>query len=119
VANAKISIPGGVSVDLEGTADEVVAVLENLRKSHVASVVPISRPDDSPSKTRGEIPRLIDSLKSEDYFRTPRGLSEVQKKLAEIGHHYPLTTLSGAMVSQSRNRSLRRFKQDGKYVYVQ
>ena len=119
MANAKISIPGGVSVDLEGTADEVVAVLENLRKNHVASAAPISRPVDSTSKARGEIPRLIDTLKSEDYFRSPRGLSEIQKKLAEIGHHYPLTTLSGAMVSRSRNRSLRRFKQDGKYVYVQ
>ena len=119
MANAKISIPGGVSVDLEGTADEVVAVLENLRKNNAASAVPISRPLDSPSKGRGEIPRLIDSLKSEEYFRTPRGLSDIQKKLAEIGHHYPLTTLSGAMVAQSRSRSLRRFKQDGKYVYVQ
>jgi hypothetical protein len=119
VANAKISIPGGVSVELEGTAEEVVAVLENLRRNHAASAVPISRPVDSPSKGRGEIPRLIESLKSEDYFRTPRGLSDIQKKMAEGGHHYPLTTLSGAMGSQSRSRGLRRFKQDGKYVYVQ
>jgi|SRR4029077_10436473 hypothetical protein len=119
MANAKISIPGGVSVDLEGTADEVVAVLENLRKNFAFSGTAVPRSVGSPPKGKGEIPRLIDSLKSDDYFRTPRGLSEIQKKLAEIGHHYPLTTLSGAMVSQSRSRSLRRFKQDGKYVYVQ
>jgi|ERR1700678_2124253 hypothetical protein len=119
MANAKISIPGGVSVDLEGTAEEVAAVLENLRKAQGSSIATTTGPAPAGPKGKGEIPRLIDSLKLEDYFRTPRGLSEIQRKLAEIGHHYPLTTLSGAMVSQSRSRSLRRFKQQGKYVYVQ
>jgi len=119
MANAKISIPGGVNVDLEGTAEEVSAVLENLRKAHGGSIATTAGSALGAVKGKGEIPRLIDSLKREDYFRTPRGLSEIQRKLAEIGHHYPLTTLSGAMVSQSRSRSLRRFKQEGKYVYVQ
>ena len=76
MANAKISIPGGVSVDLEGTADEVVAVLENLRKNYAVSGTAVPRSVGGPAKGKGEIPRLIDSLKSEDYFRTPRGLSE-------------------------------------------
>jgi hypothetical protein len=119
MANAKISIPGGVSVDLEGTPEEVAAVLENLRKAQGSSIATAAGPAPAGPKGKGEIPRLIDSLKLEDYFRTPRGLSDIQRKLAEIGHHYPLTTLSGAMVSQSRSRSLRRFKQEGKYVYVQ
>jgi superfamily II DNA/RNA helicase len=48
-------------------------------------------------------------------------LADVREKLAEIGHHYPVTTLSGAMQAQTRSRNLRRFKQGGrgKYVYVQ
>lgn len=118
MANAKISIPGGVSIDLEGTAEEVVAVLENLRRAQAVlpptTIKPVALP-----KRKGKIPQLIDSLKSEDYFKTPRSLSDIKGKLAEIGHHYPLTTLSGAMVAQRRSRNLRGFKQDGKYVYVQ
>jgi hypothetical protein len=123
MANAKITMPGGVSIDVDGTAEEITAVLENLRKTSVASA-PAGRTGTSIPKGRGEISRLIETLKSEDFFRAPRGLGEIQKKFAEIGHHYPLTTLSGAMISQSRMRArskggLRRFKQDGKYVYVQ
>lgn len=118
MANAKITMPGGVSVDVSGTADEITAVLEKLRKSQAGPATVPSRTAGIP-KGRGEISRLIESLKSEDFFRAPRGLRDIQKKFAEIGHHYPLTTLSGAMISQSRGRALRRFKEDGKYVYVQ
>lgn len=118
MANAKIMMPGGVSVDVNGTADEITSVLENLRKTQVGAASRAPKMVAAP-KTRGEISHLIESLKSEDFFRTPRGLRDIQKKFAEIGHHYPLTTLSGAMISQSRSRALRRFKEDGKYVYVQ
>jgi hypothetical protein len=118
MANAKISMPGGVSIDLDGTPEEITAVLENLRRSNETAAVP-ARSRTVAAKGKGEISRLIETLKAEDFFRSPRGLSDIHKKFAEIGHHYPLTTLSGAMISQSRQRNLRRFKQDGKYVYVQ
>ncbi len=114
MAFAKISLPGGISVEVDGTPDEVAAVLENLKGKHTGSP---SSP--SPSKSRGEIPSLVDMLKAEQFFKTPRGLADIQKKLAELGHHYPVTTLSGAMQAQCRGRNLRRFKQAGKYVYVQ
>jgi hypothetical protein len=119
MANAKITMPGGVTVDVDGSADEISAVLENLRRIHGGLASPAPKTAAAVSKGRGEISRLIECLKSEDFFRTPRGLRDIQKKFAEVGHHYPLTTLSGAMISQSRNRALRRFKEDGKYVYVQ
>jgi superfamily II DNA/RNA helicase len=117
MANAKISMPDGVSVEVDGTPEEVAALLEKLRSKKSGKLpgeksVPLS-------KNRGEIPTLIEMLKAEEFFKTPRGLSDVRSKLAEIGHHYPVTTLSGSMQSQTRSRNLRRFKQDGKYVYVQ
>jgi hypothetical protein len=116
MAVARISIPGGISVQVDGTPAEVAAVLENLRAKHSGSAVGLVR---KPAKSRGDIPGLVDALKAEDFFKSPKGLSDVQKKLAELGHHYPVTTLSGAMQAQSRSRNLRRFKQNGKYVYVQ
>jgi len=117
MANAKISMPGGVLVEIDGTPDEVAAVLEKLRTKQSSGTAHVE-PSQS-AKSRGEIPALISLLKAEEFFKTPRGLADVRGKLAEIGHHYPVTTLSGAMQAQTRSRSLRRFKQDGKYVYVQ
>jgi superfamily II DNA/RNA helicase len=118
MASAKISIPGGISVDINGTPDEIVALVENLKSKQTAvgSGAALHR---GLGKSREKLSDLVESLKAESFFKTPRGLSDLQKKLAEIGHHYPLTTLSGAMQSQSRKRNLRRFKRDGKYVYVQ
>lgn len=117
MALAKINMPGGISVEVDGTPEEVSAVLENLKSK---SVPASARGRAEKRKSgRGEIPGLIEALKSEEFFKSPHGLSEIQAKLGELGHHYPLTTLSGAMQSQCKNRSLRRFKQQGKYVYVQ
>jgi superfamily II DNA/RNA helicase len=118
MATAKITMPDGISVEVEGSPDEVAAVLADLKaKSPGFSNAKVSA--RSTRITKGQIPDLIDTLKSEEFFRTPRGLSDVQKKLAELGHHYPVTTLSGAMQVQSRTRNLRRFKQGARYVYVQ
>lgn len=118
MATAKINIPGGIVVEVEGTPDEITVVLDKL-KSKAASPLTGVAVDRRLGNFRGEISGLIESLKSEEFFTAPRGLSDIQKRLAEIGHHYPLTTLSGAMQTQSRKRNLRRFKRDGKYVYVQ
>jgi superfamily II DNA/RNA helicase len=119
MAKAKISMPGGVMVEVDGTPEEVAAVLEKMQARQPVGSSP-SKPDRAAGgKVKGEIPSLISQLKAEEFFKTPRGLSEVREKLAEIGHHYPVTTLSGAMQAQTRSRNLRRFKQNGKYVYVQ
>jgi superfamily II DNA/RNA helicase len=118
MASAKISLPGGISVHLDGTSTEVAAVLQDLKTKYAADLRTVQT-TRRPIKARGEIPGLVEALKAEEFFKSPKGLSEVQKKLADLGHHYPVTTLSGAMQAQSRNRNLRRFKQNGKYVYVQ
>jgi hypothetical protein len=53
------------------------------------------------------------------FFRKkPKDLSSVRTALEELGHHYPLTTLSGAMLRQVRRRNLRRLKQDKKWMYT-
>jgi superfamily II DNA/RNA helicase len=117
MANAKINMPGGISVEVDGSPEEVASVLQKLRAEAGRT---FTQPDlDAGGKPRGEIPALITMLKAEEFFKTPRGLSDVREKLAEIGHHYPVTTLSGAMQAQTRSRNLRRFKKEGRYVYVQ
>lgn len=116
MAIARISLPGGINVEVDGTPAEVTAVLDGVKAKNSFQSQHKSVPS---GQGRGEIPGLIEVLKAEQFFKTPRGLADIQKKLAELGHHYPVTTLSGAMQAQCKSRNLRRFKQNGKYVYVQ
>jgi hypothetical protein len=119
MADAKITTSDGISVEVHGSPEEVATVVERLRSATKAESK--SQPRKSQhTKDRGVggIPELVEILKEEDFFKGPKGLGEIRKKLADMGHHYPLTTLSGAMQGQAKKRNLRRFKQDGKYVYV-
>ncbi len=61
----------------------------------------------------------IGSLAEEGFFSQPRGLSEVQAKLAEHGWHYPQQNLSTPLVRLVRKRTLRRLQgaEGGKKVW--
>jgi hypothetical protein len=52
----------------------------------------------------------IGSLAEEGFFSEPRGLSEVQAKLAEHGWHYPQQNLSTPLIRLVRKRRLRRLQ---------
>lgn len=115
MANAKISTPEGIQVEVTGTAQEIADAVQKLRSQLEVKGGVTKKQSTGPVL----IPDLVEQLKAEEFFKTPRGLGEVQKALADLGHHYPVTTLSGAMQNQAKRRNLRRFKQSGKYVYVQ
>jgi hypothetical protein len=124
MAEARITTPDGVSVEVSGTPEEVSAVVKKLRSGSAGSVLEKRERKQhraQETKTAGKvlISDLIAILKGEEFFESPRGLGDIREKLDDMGHHYPLTTLSGAMQNQARSRQLRRFKQAGKYVYVQ
>src|SRR5437667_328199 len=67
---------------------------------------------------RVQLVDLVDSLIDGGFFKTPRDLAAVRAALAQMGHHYPITTLSGAMLRKVRRRELRRLKQDKRWVYT-
>lgn len=113
MARAKLTTPEGIVVEMEGSPEEITNAVDGLRTQlQAARAVP-------KKKGKTQIADLVSQLKHEEFFTKPRGLGEIQKRLADLGHNYPVTTLSGAMQSQARRRELRRYKQGGKYVYVQ
>jgi hypothetical protein len=61
---------------------------------------------------------LITNLIDGGFFKKPKDLAAVKGALEELGHHYPVTTLSGAMLRQVRKRNLRRLKQDKRWLYT-
>ena len=119
MAKAQITTPEGVTVKVDGTADEIAAVITKLKHNPTPDQK-TSRAGKSPRKRaqRVQLVDLVDSLIDGGFFKTPRDLAAVISALAEMGHHYPVTTLSGAMLRKVRNRSLRRLKQNKRWVYT-
>jgi hypothetical protein len=119
MAKSQISFPDGTTVKLEGTPDEIRAVIDRGRGK------PEARRPGSSSKIRVkttsqriQLVDLITNLIDGGFFKKPKDLAAVKGALEELGHHYPVTTLSGAMLRQVRKRNLRRLKQDKRWLYT-
>jgi hypothetical protein len=118
MAKAHIETPDGISVKLEGTPAEIAAVLKDVK----AGATPASGKRNKSAKVstgRVTVQSLVTELKTDGFFKKPKALGEIRTQLADIGHNYPLTALSGPMRELVRSRVLRRFKEKGKYVYAQ
>jgi hypothetical protein len=115
MAKAQITTPEGVSIKVEGTPDEIVNLIAELKKRDGTRT--------ATGRSRSKLPRssvtaLVESLIDGGFFKKPRGLAEVKDALAEMGHHYPVTTLSGVMLKQVRRRNLRRLKTNKVWTYA-
>jgi hypothetical protein len=124
----------GTTVTIEGTADEVAAVVQRIssgassspagiastgrRRRRVRSIT--GTPGIGPTgRTKSKGPAdYIRELMKEDFFKTKRGLADVQKKLEEGAHIYPVTHLSPVLFRLVHLKELRRIKEDGTWKYV-
>jgi hypothetical protein len=116
MAKAQISFPDGTTVKLEGTPDEISAVVDRGRKTQQTRRRRAAGKDKSRSK-----PQLVDhiaNLIDGGFFKKPKDLAAVKGALEEMGHHYPVTTLSPTMLRQVRSRHLRRLKQNKRWMYT-
>ncbi len=116
MAKAHIETSDGLSVKLEGTAAEIAAVLKEGKVKAKADTRGKSKTKTSGGKVT--IPGLVEELKNEGFFKKTKTLGDIRKRLAELGHNYQLTALSGPMRVEVRKRTLRRFKEKGN-VYAQ
>lgn len=117
MAKANIETPDGVIVKIEGTPGEISAVLRDAK-------IKASRGSGRKAKSKAKsgkvtLPDLLEELRNEGFFKKAKPMSDIKKRLADLGHSYPLTALSGPLRREVRNRRLRRFKEGGKYVYAQ
>ena len=126
MAETKIITNDGIVVVVHGTPEEVSTVVKRLRPRTKQKVNEdrkrkILRKEAVSNNNNGDkvfVPHLIDILRKEGFFKTPRGLSEIRKQLSDMGHYCRVTVLSGVMQTQIRKNYLRRFKQSGIYVYL-
>lgn len=121
---AEILLPGGAKITVEGTEEEVRALVDLYAVRNVPGTSP--SPAGSPS-SRGMRPLrrpatgplgYIRELKSEGFFDTKRSLKQIKDRLAEKGHIYPATSLSPSLIRLTRNRELGRLREKDSWVYV-
>jgi hypothetical protein len=127
MAKANLTLADGTKVDIEGTAEEVAALLakfstpSELQSGHRRKV---HRKRSERSRSGNQRPKrkgpkiLIEDLAQEGYFKSKRALGEIQKKLEEKGHIYDQHSLSTPLLRLTRNKTLRRIKEKNGWVYV-
>jgi hypothetical protein len=116
MAKAHILTPSGINVKIEGTPAEITAVVHDLEVKGKKTAP--ERPRGKTKQGRILLVDLIGSLIDGGFFKKPQDLGGVRTALAEMGHHYPVTTLSPTMLRLVRRRQLRRFKEQKHWVYV-
>ena len=128
MAKARIDTPEGAKIQISGTAEEVALLLARFstapttdgkapssghRTSRKAKpgVIAAAKRKDGPTS-------LISTLADENFFKSKRSLSDIQKKLEELGHIYAQTSLSPILTRLTRKRVLRRIKEKDGWMYV-
>ena len=120
MANAKITTADGISLELEGTPEEVSAVVERLQREAGKQQLTPAKPGKKvvPSST----PARVLSLREEGFFDQQRSLGAIRDELQIHGWIYQLTALSGTVQTLVQKRELRRtLVSNGKkkvYCYV-
>ena len=117
MAKAQIITPEGIEVRIEGTPKEITAVVQDLEKKASEQVPARRRRKGKPGRVL--LVDLIASLLDGGFFKRPRDLAGIKAALEEMGHHYPITTLSPVMLRQVRKRKLRRLRDKKRWVYMQ
>lgn len=120
----KITLANGAQVIIEGAPQEVADIMGKLgfssvkdsRKNREQASASKKSPRDRKIKTSPT--DLILSLADGGFFKTPKDLASIKEGLAEIGHIYPVQTLSSIVFKMVRRRYLRRIKQGGRWVYI-
>lgn len=129
MATAKLVLPDGTTVNIEGTADEVATLLAKFSGNSSSSTGAKKRPaKKTPRRSSGDNKKdrpkrkgpqtLLEELASDNFFKSKRTIAEVQKKLEEKGHIYALNSLSTPLLRLTRGKILRRIKEKNGWVYV-
>lgn len=116
MAKAQITTPEGIKINIEGSPKEILVVIEDLKQQ--AAGHRATRRRAKAKSGRVLLVDLVASLKDGGFFKKPRDLASIKAALEEMGHHYPITTLSPVMLRQVRSRRLRRIREKGRWLYT-
>lgn len=118
MAKAHITTRDGTKVTIEGTPDEVAALVARFEGGTSTGPKREAKSRDRKTTAKASPVSLIAELIDGAFFKKPKGLSAIKLALEEQGHFYPVTTLSPLMLRLVRKRQLRRIKDNKRWLYV-
>ena len=121
MAKAHITTKTGTKITVEGTPKEVAELVAQLGEKADAPRI-LNRPDKKAAKRQDKQKatpiNLISSLIDKAFSANPRILPRSKTALEEMGHYFPVTTLSPALLRLVRRRQLRRIKDQKRWLYT-
>lgn len=119
MAKVQLKTKAGTTVVVEGTPEEVAALVERLEGTAPVKEKTVRRAREKGASGSKATPvNLITSLIDGGFFRKPKDLGTVKVALEEMGHFFPVTTLSPAMLRFVRRRQLRRLRDNKRWMYT-
>lgn len=118
---AHIVTKSGTRITIEGTRDEVASLTTQLAESVGSPTTPKSNPSKGSKHALQLQPtpsNLIATLIDGGFFRKPKDLASTKVALEEMGHFFPVTTLSPVLLRLVRKRQLRRMKDKKRWLYT-
>ena len=117
MAKAYITKKDGTKITVEGTPEELAALLSQT-KEKVSDDRIIKNRGKYKSQAKATPKNLIVELIDGGFFKKPKELGAIKIALEEQGHYYPVTSLSPALIRLVRGRYLRRIKDKKRWLYV-
>jgi hypothetical protein len=114
MAKAHLTTKSGATVTIEGTHEEVAALITRIEGSARKREKPSQRSNTAKSGPVDLISELIDG----GFFKKPKELGSIKSALEEQGHYYPVTTLSPILLRLVRKKQLRRIRDKKRWQYV-
>lgn len=122
MANAKIDLPNGTKVVVEGTPDEIIKVVDALNSftNATSDTTDVKAPPAKIPKKKEKIglTGLLLELKDQGFFKEKRGMAEIRERLESEGYIYPMTTLAPILINLTKSKELGRIKEDKVWKYV-
>lgn len=121
MAKANIETSTGLKIAVEGTADEIASIVAHVKgegqpqKKRLTTSEKKSRRSENSSTS---LVSLIQDLKDNGFFNTPKKAANVKDTLAQQTHHYPLPSISTALIRRVKNGELGRIKDGKMWAYV-
>jgi hypothetical protein len=120
MAKAQIITSEGTRVSIEGTPEEVAALvarIESKKSPPTQKAVQSAKSREKRSKSGPQ--DHISALIEQGFFKKPQGLGAIKTALEERGYFYAVTSLSPVVLRLVRKRELRRIKEKKLWLYVQ
>jgi hypothetical protein len=101
---------------LQTAVDQILStVTDKLKNTQLSTVAERQAPPPRAETCKG----VIQKLWEENWFSTPRGLSEVHSEMARKGFHYDRTAVAHALIDLVKDGILNREGKPRRYQYAQ